>query len=280
MQGTPEPPLDRGPAPVDPVGRERPIGTPSPRALEDADAERRALELLTASLPPGACYGMSRRRRKLAGGTWEDLGWHCSIEDGAASAGGRGASAMEAAAAAIEAWRHFVTGELTSEAAPPGLIEAAVGPAAEEPAASGAREPPAGALATDHGPAGARFFFDFPTVLRLAAAPGEAAGERDVDVEAEYEVGADADGEPGPLNVRLVEVYRLGLPAAARLCPADRARLQERLEDRAYADYLGRGSADPGPGAAAEGAKPPALRAPSSLSRGAEGAGGDQREVS
>jgi hypothetical protein len=72
--------------------------------------EREARQLLAAHLPPGAGFSITQRWRRLAAGAVEPDGWACDVQDGRASAMGRGDTPVAAAQRAVDAWREFVTG--------------------------------------------------------------------------------------------------------------------------------------------------------------------------
>jgi hypothetical protein len=77
------------------------------------EEERRAHQYLEANLPPGVTFWVARRVRRVAGGgdatKAEMVDWVCRIEDGPATSGGRGPTALDAAARAVASWREFVT---------------------------------------------------------------------------------------------------------------------------------------------------------------------------
>ncbi|HYE18382.1 MAG TPA: hypothetical protein VEA69_08050 [Tepidisphaeraceae bacterium] len=108
------------------------------------DLERQAHRYLDSQLPPGATYSVNMRRRRVGGGGSEDLGWYCQVEDGPASSGGKGTSPLEAARAAVSAWRAFVTGGEEAVHDVPELTAAERGAAVpdEEDAVPAAPRPP------------------------------------------------------------------------------------------------------------------------------------------
>jgi hypothetical protein len=78
-------------------------------------SEREAHEYLDANLPPGATYSVARRMRRVpttatGEGKSQMVDWYCRIEDGPATSGGCGYTALKAAQQALAAWRDFVTG--------------------------------------------------------------------------------------------------------------------------------------------------------------------------
>jgi hypothetical protein len=92
-------------------GRPRLAGNPRVRVSYDLDGQDQAARrLLQDNLPPTAAFTLSRRWRKVVGGTSEPAGCSCKIEDGAAVAAAQGDTPLAAAEKALAAWREFVTG--------------------------------------------------------------------------------------------------------------------------------------------------------------------------
>jgi hypothetical protein len=113
-------------------------------------AERQAHEYLEANLPPGAMYWVGRRMRRGTSGGGTDarsqmVDWVCRVEDGAATSGAVGPTAIEAAERAVAAWRQFVTGSgvelgLVDSVAGDEMEEGSKPPALQAPSSSGSSQ--------------------------------------------------------------------------------------------------------------------------------------------
>jgi hypothetical protein len=86
---------------------------PVPPRCWSPTPERAVQDFLEANLPPGVVFEVGRRARRVPAGSpdglSETVAWFCTIEDGAATRGAEGTTALHAARRAVAAWREFVT---------------------------------------------------------------------------------------------------------------------------------------------------------------------------